>query len=192
MIAGAGKTTITATQAATDDYLGAAKSFVLTVKKGTPELGAFDDSARTFGEAGFTLAKPTSDSRATITLSSSNPAVATVDAVSGAVSIVGAGTTTFTASQAANDDFFAASKAMTFTVRQATPTLGVMIGATKTFGDSSFSLTKPSSPSSGAFSFSSSNAGVASVDGEGKVSVVGAGTATITATQAASGNYTSS
>jgi alpha-tubulin suppressor-like RCC1 family protein len=192
VIAGAGKTTITATQAATDDYLAGVKSFVLTVKKGTPELGAFDDFARVFGEGGFTLAKPTSDSRAAITLSSSNSAVATVDGTSGAVTIVGAGTTTFTAAQAANDDFFAASKAMTFTVRQATPTLGVMTGATKTFGDSSFSLTKPSSPSSGAFSFSSSNTGVASVDGEGKVSVVGAGTATITATQAASGNYTSS
>jgi len=164
----------------------------LTVKKGTPELGAFDDVARTFGEAGFTLAKPSSDSRAAITLSSSNPAVAAVDGASGAVSIVGAGTTTFTASQVANDDFVAASKTMTFTVRQATPTLGAMTGATKTFGDTDFTLTKPSSPSGGAFSFSSSNAGVVSVDADGKVSVVGAGTATITATQAATGNYTSS
>ncbi|MEI6742122.1 MAG: Ig-like domain-containing protein [bacterium] len=192
VIAGAGKTTITATQAATDDYLGASKSFVLTVKKGTPELGAFDDVARTFGEAGFTLAKPSSDSRAAITLSSSNPAVATVDGASGAVSIVGAGTTTFTASQVANDDFVAASKAMTFTVRQAIPTLGSFVGVSKTFGDTDFTLAKPSSPSGGAFSFSSSNAGVVSVDGDGKVSVVGAGTSTITATQAASGNYTSS
>lgn len=192
VISGAGRTTITATQAATDDYLSAVKSFVLTVKKGTPELGAFDDVARTFGDAGFTLAKPTSDSRAAITLSSSNPAVATVDGASGAVSIVGAGTTTFTAAQAANDDFVAASKSMTFTVRQAIPALGSMTGATKTFGDASFSLTKPSSPSSGAFSFASSNTGVASVDADGKVTVVGAGTATITATQAASGNYSSS
>jgi len=192
VITGAGKTTITATQAATDDYLGASKSFVLTVKKATPELGVFDDFARTFGEAGFTLAKPSSDSRAAITLSSSNPTVATVDGSSGAVTIVGAGTTTFTAAQAANADFFAASKTMTFTVRQATPTLGAMTGASKTFGDASFSLTKPSSPSSGSFSFSSNNTGVVSVDGEGKVSVVGAGTATITATQAATANYTSS
>jgi alpha-tubulin suppressor-like RCC1 family protein len=165
---------------------------VLTVKKGTPELGAFDDVARTFGDAGFALAKPTSDSRAAITLSSSNPAVATVDGASGVVNIVGAGTTTFTATQAANDDFVAASKTMTFTVRQAIPALGSMNGATKTFGDASFSLTKPSSPSSGAFSFASSNTGVASVDADGKVTVVGAGTATITATQAASGNYSSS
>ena len=192
VIAGAGKTTITATQAATDDYLGASKSFVLTVKKATPELGAFDDIARTFGEDGFTLAKPTSDSRAAITLTSSNPGVATVDGVSGAVTIVGAGTTTFTASQAGNDDFFAASKSLTFTVRQAVPTLGAMTGASKTFGDTDFTLAKPSSPSSGSFSFSSSNTGVVSVDGDGKVSIVGAGTATITATQAANGNYSSS
>jgi hypothetical protein len=190
VISGAGRTTITATQAATDDYLTAAKSFVLTVKKATPELGAFDDVARTFGDAGFTLAKPTSDSRAAITLSSSNPAVATVDGASGAVSIVGAGTTTFTAAQAANDDFVAASKSMTFTVRQAIPALGVFAGATKTFGDADFTLAKPSSPSSGAFSFASSNTGVASVDAGGKVTVVGAGNAAITATQAASGNYT--
>ena len=189
IITGAGKTTITATQAATDDYLGASKSFVLTVKKATPELGAFDDFARTFGEAGFTLAKPSSDSRAAIILSSSNPAVATVDGSSGAVTIVGAGTTTFTAVQAANADFFAASKAMTFTVRQAIPMLGVFAGVSKTFGDADFTLAKPSSPSGGAFSFSSNNTGVASVDAGGKVTVVGAGNATITATQAASGNY---
>lgn len=189
IITGAGKTTITATQAATDDYLGASKSFVLTVKKATPELGAFDDFARTFGEAGFTLAKPSSDSRAAIILSSSNPAVATVDGSSGAVTIVGAGTTTFTAVQAANADFFAASKTMTFTVRQAIPMLGVFAGVSKTFGDADFTLAKPSSPSGGAFSFSSNNTGVASVDAGGKVTVVGAGNATITATQAASGNY---
>jgi hypothetical protein len=58
----------------------------------------------------------------------------------------------------------------------------------KTVGDLPFTLTAPSSSSPGAFSYSSSDATVASIAGN-TVTVIAAGSATITATQAATGKW---
>jgi DNA-binding beta-propeller fold protein YncE len=69
--------------------------------------------------------------------------------------------------------------------------LGTFADITKTFGDAKFSLTAPTAVSTGAFSFASSNTGVASVTPAGEVTIAGAGSSTITATQAAAGAYAS-
>lgn len=58
----------------------------------------------------------------------------------------------------------------------------------KLVGDAPFALTAPTSPSSGAFSYTSSDPLVATVSGN-MVTVVGVGTTTITANQAAAGAY---
>jgi hypothetical protein len=71
------------------------------------------------------------------------------------------------------------------------PVLGAFAVATKAVGADSFTLTVPDSPSSGAFTYTSSNEAVATIDGN-TVTIVGAGTTDITATQAASGNYLTS
>ena len=55
---------------------------------------------------------------------------------------------------------------------------------TKTFGDSSFQITAPTTNSTGAFTYSSSNTAVATVSGT-TITIVGAGSSTITASQAA-------
>ena len=67
-------------------------------------------------------------------------------------------------------------------------TIGTFANITKYTNDTAFNLNAPTSNSSGAFTYSSSNAAVATVSGN-TVSIVGAGTATITATQAANGLY---
>ena len=188
-IVGAGKTTITASQPANDDYLAGSKSFVLTVRKGTPVLTATADLSSTFGEDGPTIAKPTSESRGAISFTSSNAAVATVNATTGQVTVVGAGTSTITITQAATDDYVSATQTLTFTVKQAVPKLGALTVSSKTFGDAEFSITKPTSPSSGAFTFTSNNTKVVKISEAGTATIEGAGTATITATQAAAGNY---
>ena len=190
-IVGAGRTTITASQPANDDYLAASKNFVLTVRKGTPVLSALADLSSTFGEVGPTISKPTSESRGAITFTSSNVAVATINATTGQLSIVGAGTTIVTTTQAATDDYVSATQTMTFTVNPALPALGALSVGSKTFGDGEFSVSKPTSPSSGAFSFTSSNSSVVKISEAGTATIVGAGTATITSTQAAAGNYSS-
>ncbi len=60
--------------------------------------------------------------------------------------------------------------------------------AGKTYGDANFTLTDPTSASSGAFTYTSSNTAVATVSGK-TVTVIKPGSTTITATQAASGSY---
>ena len=188
-VVGAGKTTITASQLATDDYLAASKNFVLTVRKGTPVLTAMADLSSTFGEDGPTIAKPTSESRGAISFASSNAEVATVNATTGQVTIEGAGKATITVTQAATDDYVSATQTLTLTVKQAIPELSALTVDSKTFGDKEFSIEKPTSPSSGAFTFTSSDSKVVKINEAGKATIEGAGTVTITATQAALGNY---
>jgi alpha-tubulin suppressor-like RCC1 family protein len=188
-IVGAGRTTITASQPANEDYLAASKNFVLTVRKGTPVLSTMSDLSATFGESGPTIAKPTSESRGAITFTSNNTAVATINATTGQVSIIGAGTTTVTATQAATDDYVSATQTLTFTVKPALPALGALSIGSKTFGDANFSIAKPTSLSSGSFTFTSSNSKVVKISEAGAATIEGAGTTTITATQAAAGNY---
>ena len=73
-------------------------------------------------------------------------------------------------------------------VAVATPSLSNFGPISKTYGDAAFGLTAPTSDSSGAFTYTSSNTAVATISGS-TVTVVGVGTSTITATQAADGNY---
>ena len=70
------------------------------------------------------------------------------------------------------------------------PTISGFASISKTVGDAAFALTAPTTNSTGAFTYSSSNPAVATISGS-TVTVVGAGTATITATQAADANYSS-
>ncbi len=69
-----------------------------------------------------------------------------------------------------------------------TPTIGALIVPAKKVGDASFNLTDPTSNSTGAFSYTSSNTAVATISGK-TVTIVGAGSSTITANQAASSPY---
>jgi hypothetical protein len=68
------------------------------------------------------------------------------------------------------------------------PTISGFTISKKQIGDADFTITPPISNSTGAFTYSSSNNAVAQVTGN-KISVKGVGLATITATQAASSNY---
>lgn len=70
------------------------------------------------------------------------------------------------------------------------PTLGNFTVPSKVVGDADFNLTAPTSNSSGAFTYTSSNTSVATISGS-TVTIVGAGSTTITATQAAAGNFAS-
>jgi gliding motility-associated-like protein len=187
-IVGVGTATITATQAANGNYNSATTSTTLTVSKATPTLTSMAAITKTFGDANFSLTAPTSASAGAITYTSSDANVASISGAT--VTIVGAGTATITATQTATANYNSATSTSILTVSKATPTLSSMAAITKTFGDANFSLTAPTSASSGAITFTSSNAAVATISGS-TVTIVGAGTATITASQAANGNYNS-
>jgi len=79
-----------------------------------------------------------------------------------------------------------------FTVRiLPTATISYFGNISKTNNDLPFALTAPTSNSSGAFTYTSSNTAVATISGS-TVTIVGVGTSTITASQAADANYSSS
>jgi alpha-tubulin suppressor-like RCC1 family protein len=187
-IVGAGTTTITATQAATTNYTSGTITATFQVNKATPSISGFSIPTKTFGNSPFTITPPTSNSSGSFSYSSSNTSVATISG--NTITIVGAGTTTITATQAATTNYNSGTITTTFQVDKATPSISGFSIPTKTFGDSPFTITPPTSNSSGSFSYSSSNASVATISGN-TITIVGGGSTTITATQAATTNYNS-
>ena len=70
----------------------------------------------TIGEADQTLPELQNENKIEVAFSSSNPAVATVDAAEGTVTAVGVGQTTITATWSASDEYLAGSTSYTLTV----------------------------------------------------------------------------
>lgn len=159
-----------------------------TVALTAPTLSNFSVANKEVGNAAFTIVAPTSNSDGAFTYTSSNTSVATISG--NTVTIVGAGTTTITANQAATATYATGSIAATFSVTAplAAPTLSNFTVPNKIVGDAAFVLTAPTSNSTGAFTYTSSNTAVATISGN-TVTVVGAGISTITANQAATSTY---
>ena len=132
------------------------------------------------------LDPPTSPSAGAFTYASANPAVATISGDT--VTITGAGSTMITATQAADGNYTGASITATLTVEQGVATINWVASINRTFGDAAFALPLPTSNSTGAFTYSSSNPAVATVSGN-TVTIVGAGSATLFVDQATDGNY---
>ena len=153
------------------------------------------ESSKTFGDASFAIVtRPTSNSPGAITYSSSNTAVATIDASGNWITLVAAGDVSFNATQAATAQYAAATKTSnTLTVARGTTTLArtaMDAALSKTFGiDISFNVVA-TSESSGAVTYTSSAPQVATVGlSTGLVTPVSAGQTTITAQQAQSAQY---
>lgn len=83
-----------------------------------PPLGDFPAISKTTADAPFTLTAPSSRSPAAFTFTSSNLSVATIQGAT--VTIVGAGTSTITASQERTGSFGPTSKSTTLTVSVST------------------------------------------------------------------------
>ena len=138
------------------------------------------------------LRAPETNSPGNFSYSTSNSLVATVNNASGLMTIIGIGSTIVTATQAADGNYTSASQSAKFTVTSATPALaGLGLSSSSVvFGASAPTVTAPTSASSGAITYTSSDTSVATISGS-TITVVGVGSTTITATQAAAGNYTS-
>ncbi len=159
------------------------------VKPFPPTLGAFNVPPKQIGSLPFELTPPSSNSLGEFTYSSSDASIATISGST--LTVVGIGTCTITATQAANAGFSSASITATFEVTAlAPPTIGPFNVPSKMIGSPPFSLTAPTSNSAGTFSYTSSNTSVATISGS-TVTIVGVGTSTIVATQAAFGAFAS-
>ncbi|MCH8543104.1 MAG: MBG domain-containing protein [Alcanivorax sp.] len=167
-----------------DNYEGGATD-TLVISKADQNITFDTLTPRIVGGADFTL-DAVSDSGLPITYVSADPSVATV--TGNTVSIIAAGTTDITASQAGNNNYNAAADVTrTLEVNRAEQVITFDALAPVTFGDDPFSLTA-SADSSLPVTFASSDDSVATVSGN-TVTIVGAGQADITASQAGDDNY---
>jgi rhamnogalacturonan endolyase len=151
-----------------------------------PQFITFDSLApKIYGDTNFDLSA-TANSNLPVTYTSSNPSVAVVNGAT--VSVVGAGSTTITASQPGNSSFNpAAGISQVLTVAKASQTINFSDLISQKVGDAPFNLTATSS-SGLPVSYTSSNTGVATISGS-TVTIIGYGTASITASQPGNENY---
>jgi uncharacterized protein YjbI with pentapeptide repeats len=194
---------ITTNQEASGNYTSGStnNSISLLVNRKVPAYGAFTLPAVTYEDAPYSFVAlnlaPTSESNATYSYSSSDPAVATVNSDGTVVTIVGQGTTTITVSQDASGNYAAGSTTASLLVNRAAPTfLKTFTITDKTFGDASFSLlpfTVGLDNTDGTYTFSSANTSVVSIDGEfATVLAYSATPITIYVAVDACGNYAAS
>ena len=171
----------------------------------TPTLSASTftvATSKTYGDASFAITvRPTSNSGGAITYSSSNTAVATIDASGDFITVVGGGDVSFIATQEGTIDYAPTTKTSnTLTVSKADTTLAfVSPPTTKNATDlasvlqpgfNEFTLTATSA-SSGAVTYTSNNTAIATVGlTTGLVTLMGVGgTLIITAAQASSAQH---
>ena len=184
-----GEATITASQAGNEFYEAAENTSTFTINDPaksdqTITFEALDEV--TFGEDDFTLTASAS-SGLTVSYNSSDETVAVITGSS--VSIIGAGTTTITASQAGNESYNEAEDVtQTLVVHKAAQSITFNALEDETYGNDPITLTASGGDSGNEISFASSNESVATISGT-TLTILGAGTTTITASQAGNDNY---
>jgi len=145
------------------------------------------DIQKGISDAPFTLTNPTSSSSGAFSYTSSDTSVATISG--NTVTIQGIGSTTITVTQSSDGNYAAATATATLTVGLNSSSIS-LADIDKFVDDPPFNITNPTSSSSGAFSYTSSDTSVATISGN-TVTIQGLGTSTITVTQAAAGSYAS-
>ena len=193
-IVGAGQTVISASFAGNDDYKAKVASFTLTVNRATASVTFTSKTANAkIGEGYASQTATTSPAGLPLTYSSSNTGVATVDASSGAVTLVAPGSTTIIASFAGNDNYNAAQDSYELSVAKADAVdVELSFGsatATATYGDATVNTPALNNPHQLPLVWTSSNENVAKVNASGNITIVGAGQTTIYASFAGNDEY---
>ena len=191
-IVGAGDCEVTVTAAVTPDYEVATAMFAVTVAQGAQTLSGFQYSSNTvtFGDTAPAVTMP-SGAQGALSYSALPLAVCTVDPVSGALTIVGAGDCEVTVTAAVTPDYEVATAMTAVTVAQGAQTLsGFQYSSnTVTFGDTAPAVTMPSG-AQGALSYSALPLAVCTVDPvSGALTIVGAGDCEVTVTAAVTPDY---
>ena len=194
----AGTTVLTATVPETDRYLaGKATCTVHVVESMSSNLRFPEDKVTVeFGqEQSFISQRPTSATgyTGTITYSSSNQNVATVDELTGEVTLVAPGTTIITARAPSSGSYLSSTAQYTLTYGKATPTLAFNSSLLKVkLSQGTAKLPTLINPTGGEVTYRSSAPSVVSVDPvAGTLTLLKVGTATITATLAETDYYKS-
>ena len=194
-IVGVGTAVITATTAENDYYLSGTVTYDVEIKAKEAaglSFGVNEPVTATYGDTEFNEPELTIPAGLTVTYSCKPETVATVDPATGAVTIVGAGTATVTATTQGDESHAAGSASYTINVAKAdaTMTFGVTEPVAATYGDTEFNEPELTKPAGLTVTYSCEPASVATVDpATGAVTINGAGTATVTATTEGNDNY---
>ncbi|MDT3404765.1 MBG domain-containing protein [Mucilaginibacter terrae] len=185
-IIGPGEAIITASQSGNANYNAAVSvPQTLNISQAGQTITFAPLPTKTYENLPFEV-DASSTSGLPVTLTSANPAVATI--TNNTITIVGAGTVEITASQPGNTNYLAAASiTRTLTVNKANQTIAFAALPTKSMGDAAFDLTATAT-SGLPISYNSSNPLVASISGSA-VTINGAGATIITATQPGNANY---
>jgi len=188
---GVGTCSLTASATAGTDYTavtGSAQSFSIGQANATVSISNLPSNAVYGGS--FTPAVTTNSDTGTASVASNSPGICTVSG--GVVSYAGAGLCSLTASVTAGANYAAATgSAQSFTIAPATPALAFITIPAQTYRVGGTVAASVSKVSSGAVTYAVSS-GPATVNSTtGVVTITGAGTVNLSATQAASNNYTS-
>jgi len=157
---------------------------MLTVIGADPVI-IFNDITKNYEDPDFNLSA-TSSSTGAFTYTVSNTDIGTLSDTT--VSIIGAGASIITVNQAADSNFNSGVATMTLTVNKSNQAIS-FLDIIKTYGTGDFNLYATSS-STGVYSFSITNNGVATVSAS-TVSLVAVGSTIVTANQAADSNHNS-
>lgn len=176
-----------------DILAGADDTIVEETTLTDPELSWSDSSCEATIGAANTFPTLSNEFGVTVTYTSSDTDVATIDA-DGAITLITAGTTAITASSAATDKYSASSASYALTVNKSEDGISWSAAAcTVTYGDeSTYSFPTLSNPGGQSVSYSSSNESVATISEDGTVTIVAQGETTITASAKANDAYEAS
>jgi uncharacterized protein YjbI with pentapeptide repeats len=154
------------------NYAASTTSGTLTISRKVPEYQAVSTVTKTFGDAAFSLVSymtGISESSGSYTFASSDASAVSIggDSVTATIHAYTASAITITATQAASGNYAAGTKTFSLTVAREAPTIGALgLGPLNGYYDVSngyFTLTAPTSNSSGAFTYASDNTSVATV-----------------------------
>ena len=185
----AGTSIIRYAQAASGAYNAASRSSRLTITPGIPTLGEFRDQTVALSAGSFTLTAPTSTSDGTWSFQSLDQSIATVSG--NRVTLLDGGEVSIRATQSPTPNWLTTTATMKLTVTAPSPTVGTFSDITLSIDSvSKVELILPVSNSKGAWTLTSADPSVASVNGL-TVTALKSGTTKISAKQAPSGGYRS-
>ena len=187
-VVGAGQAIITATEAATPIWAQGTAHMTIRVLGDIPTIGAFLPIVAGLGDAPIVIKAPTSNSLGVWKYSSSNNKVAIVTGTS--LTIVGIGVATITATQNPAGKYSQSNTVQTTVTVKPKPVVGDFSNLKITFGTVAPSLIVPTSTSTVAWSYASSNAAVVTIV-DSVIQMRGVGKATITATQVGTADFAS-
>jgi len=183
-----GTCSITASQVGNEAYIAATDvTQTFTVSAIVPTLSGFSPINKTYGNAAFSLTSPTTNSAGAFTYTSSNTAVATISGST--VTIIGAGSSTITATQAASGNYASTTTTAILTVATAGQTTLTAIASPTSIVALTGTSTLSTSGGSGSGAVTYSSTGGCTISGTTLTAGATVGTCSITATKAADSNY---